>query len=79
MALARDFDAFTAQAVEADDADDRPIFLVNLDDVRHKVQVWRERLPRVTPFYAMKCNDLQEIVRLLADMDIGFDCASIVS
>lgn len=34
-------------------------------------------MPRVVPFYAIKCNPDAGIVRLLAALGAGFDCASL--
>lgn len=36
-------------------------------------------MPRVTPFYAVKCNPEPGILRLLDALGTGFDCASAVS
>ncbi|KAM3843170.1 ornithine decarboxylase 1-like [Diretmus argenteus] len=33
-------------------------------------------MPRVTPFYAVKCNDSRTVVMTLASLGAGFDCAS---
>ena len=33
-------------------------------------------MPRVTPFYAVKCNPDAAIMRCLAALGCGFDCAS---
>ncbi|CAH2222221.1 ornithine decarboxylase [Pelobates cultripes] len=33
-------------------------------------------MPRVKPFYAVKCNNSRVVVKLLADLGAGFDCAS---
>lgn len=40
------------------------------------MQAFREAMPRVHPFYAVKCNPDPVIVKELADMGAGFDCAS---
>jgi len=37
---------------------------------------WHKALPRVTPFYAVKCNDSEAVVKTLAVLGAGFDCAS---
>lgn len=37
---------------------------------------WKKGLPRVTPFYAVKCNDSWPILKTLASLGTGFDCAS---
>ena len=54
----------------------KPIQIVRLKDVRDSVELWREHLPRVRPFYAVKCNPDPEILSLLASMNTGFDAAS---
>jgi hypothetical protein len=33
-------------------------------------------MPRVTPFYAVKCNPEPGVLRLLNSLGTGFDCAS---
>ncbi|GAU94433.1 hypothetical protein RvY_06207-1 [Ramazzottius varieornatus] len=50
--------------------------IVDLGDVIRKCHLWREKLPRVEPFYAIKCNPDMGILQTLANMGIGFDCAS---
>lgn len=42
------------------------------EDAQH----WIVQMPRVHPFYAVKCNDDTTILRLLAAMGANFDCAS---
>ena len=56
--------------------DTKPIQIVRLKDVRDSVELWREHLPRVRPYYAVKCNPDPEILSLLASMNTGFDAAS---
>lgn len=55
---------------------DDSFYVSNLTDVRLKYQKWIELMPRVIPFYAVKCNDDPEIVKMLAELGTGFDCAS---
>lgn len=50
--------------------------LYNLDVVVQRLLQWREMLPRVHPFYAVKCNNDPILLKLLADLGCGFDCAS---
>lgn len=60
--------------------DDRDAFYVcDLGDVLKKHLRWMRALPRVTPFYAVKCNDSLSVLRTLASLGTGFDCASKVS
>lgn len=33
-------------------------------------------MPRVKPFYAVKCNHDAAVVRMMRALDAGFDCAS---
>lgn len=55
---------------------DQPFFIVNLKEVIKKINLWRENLPLVEPFYAVKCNPDDIIIRLMSSMGLGFDCAS---
>jgi ornithine decarboxylase len=41
------------------------------------LQAWCAAMPRVVPFYAIKCNPDPGMVRLLAALGAGFDCASL--
>ena len=40
---------------------------------------WIKMLPNVTPFYAVKCNSDPVLVKVLAEVGAGFDCASKVN
>jgi ornithine decarboxylase len=51
-------------------------YFVDLGCVVKKLKQWKELLPRVKPFYAMKCNPNPAIVNTLAGLDVNFDCAS---
>ncbi|KAJ8333069.1 hypothetical protein SKAU_G00419650 [Synaphobranchus kaupii] len=58
-------------------SDDRDAFYVaDLGDVLKKHLRWVRAMPRVTPFYAVKCNDSRAVVMTLASLGTGFDCAS---
>ncbi|KAK7095625.1 ornithine decarboxylase-like [Littorina saxatilis] len=65
----------TAAELKLQDKEDA-FFLVDLGDIVKKVEMWRQCLPRVEPFYAVKCNPDRAVLRLLAHLGIGFDCAS---
>ncbi|KAK0410443.1 hypothetical protein QR680_005133 [Steinernema hermaphroditum] len=56
----------------ADDA----FAVCNLATVVERFVEWRRRLPRVEPFYAVKCNDDLTLMTVLASLGTGFDCAS---
>jgi ornithine decarboxylase len=55
---------------------DEPFLVVNLTTLVNKFQQWQKELPRVKPFYAVKCNDDPIILKTLAELGTGFDCAS---
>ncbi|KAF4532076.1 hypothetical protein B566_EDAN013406 [Ephemera danica] len=49
---------------------------MDVDDIVRKFNNWKLKLPRVQPFYAVKCNDTEIVLRVLAALGTGFDCAS---
>ncbi|KAL3868356.1 hypothetical protein ACJMK2_041170 [Sinanodonta woodiana] len=52
-------------------------FLVgDLGDIISKFNNWVKNLPRVEPFYAVKCNDDHAVLKVLSDLGASFDCAS---
>uniref|UniRef100_A0A182LVM8 ornithine decarboxylase n=1 Tax=Anopheles culicifacies TaxID=139723 RepID=A0A182LVM8_9DIPT len=53
-----------------------PLNVLNLDDILSKHRNWKQLLPTVAPFYAVKCNSHPAILRLLVALGCGFDCAS---
>ncbi|XP_063417052.1 ornithine decarboxylase-like [Mytilus trossulus] len=48
----------------------------NIGDIIRKHRIWNECFPRIEPFYAVKCNDVDPVIRIIADMGLLFDCAS---
>ncbi|KFB47199.1 AGAP011806-PA-like protein [Anopheles sinensis] len=53
-----------------------PIHVLDLDDVVRKHRSWCKQLPRVEPYYAIKCNDDPRILQTMTVLGLGFDCAS---
>jgi len=53
-----------------------PFYIVDLEDICNKHINWITKLPRVEPHYAVKCNTDQMLLKLLAYLGAGFDCAS---
>ncbi|CAH6723302.1 ornithine decarboxylase [[Candida] jaroonii] len=51
-------------------------FIVNLKEVEKSLHLWHEKLPRIQPFYAVKCNHNIEVVKYLSGRGVNFDCAS---
>ncbi|CAG9802115.1 unnamed protein product [Chironomus riparius] len=58
------------------EGNDDAFYVMNLEDVKIKYEHWVEKIPRVMPYYAVKCNDDEEVLKLLRDLGTGFDCAS---
>ncbi|XP_053310754.1 antizyme inhibitor 2 [Spea bombifrons] len=62
---------------EVSQTEDRDAFFVaDLGDVVKKHLRFLKSLPRVKPFYAVKCNSSRGVVQILAELGAGFDCAS---
>ncbi|XP_055919356.1 ornithine decarboxylase 1-like [Eupeodes corollae] len=55
---------------------DEALNICDLTTVINKFYTWKQLMPNVTPYYAVKCNDDPYIIKTLADLGAGFDCAS---
>ncbi|KAJ3818038.1 ornithine decarboxylase [Lentinula raphanica] len=55
---------------------EKAFFVADLGQVYKQHQRWVSRLPEITPYYAVKCNPDPYVLRLLASLGAGFDCAS---
>ena len=55
---------------------DTGFFIVDLSTVIAQYKKWMEHLPRVKPFYAIKCNPDQLLIKTLSMLGVNFDCAS---
>lgn len=53
--------------------------MADLGVLASRHQAFRQALPRVSPFYAVKCNSSPWMLRVLAALGTNFDCASQVS
>ena len=53
-----------------------PFYVVDLGRVINLYDTWMDELPQVQPFYAVKCNEDPALVKTLAALGTGFDCAS---
>ncbi|XP_066494525.1 antizyme inhibitor 2 [Tiliqua scincoides] len=51
-------------------------FLADLEDVVKKHLRLLKALPRIKPFYALKCNGSKGVVQLLAGLGTGFGCVN---
>ncbi|KAJ7713956.1 ornithine decarboxylase [Mycena maculata] len=55
---------------------ERAFFVADLSQVYRQHLRWQSCLPQIQPFYAVKCNPDPYVLRLLAALGTGFDCAS---
>ncbi|KAK6753718.1 hypothetical protein RB195_012980 [Necator americanus] len=55
-----------------------PFSIVDLDNVKRQMDLWKFALPSVGPYYAVKCNSDLNILKTLSANGACFDCASVV-
>lgn len=55
---------------------EQSFILVDLGDIIRQYHRWKKLLPRITPYYAIKCNPCPIIIQLLNKLGCCFDCAS---
>ncbi|KAI6189873.1 Ornithine decarboxylase [Aphelenchoides bicaudatus] len=69
---------FARQVAKEKDAtdEDNAFAVLNLSSLVDRFFEWKEKLPRIEPFYAVKCNNDPILLKVLADLGAGFDCAS---
>nr|CAD7405638.1 unnamed protein product [Timema poppensis] len=51
-------------------------YVFDVGDIVRKYEIFTSKLPRVTPFYAVKCNNKTIVLEVLATLGANFDCAS---
>jgi len=56
--------------------EDESFYVIDLGALIQQHEQWVRLLPRVQPFYAVKCNPNLAFLRTLASLGAGFDCAS---
>lgn len=56
--------------------EENSFFVGDLGEVYRQHLRWKSLLPRIEPFYAVKCNPDPMVVKMLAALGTGFDCAS---
>ncbi|XP_022182457.1 uncharacterized protein LOC111042220 [Myzus persicae] len=53
-----------------------PFYIFDVGDLVNEAIIWQQTLPRVKPFYAVKCNDNSFVLETLAVYGTNFGCAS---
>ncbi|XP_060536968.1 ornithine decarboxylase 1-like [Cylas formicarius] len=62
--------------IASDHNQEEAFYVCDIVDVVKKYGIWRSKLPRVQPYYAVKCNDNLTILEILSTLGANFDCAS---
>ncbi|KAH8810909.1 hypothetical protein F5884DRAFT_854279 [Xylogone sp. PMI_703] len=57
-------------------ASEASFYVADLSDIIRKWAMWKEALPDVTPFFAVKSSYDRQLLQTLASCGAGFDCAS---
>ncbi|KAF6216195.1 hypothetical protein GE061_000535 [Apolygus lucorum] len=55
---------------------DDSFYVGDVGELINSFKLWKKLLPNVTPYYAVKCNDELNIIKVLAALGCNFDCAS---
>ena len=50
---------------------------VSLQAIRNRIRLWKDCLPNIRPYYAVKCNNMPVVLEELHKGGCGFDCASL--
>lgn len=74
MSLIDEINKIIAKKLQA--FDDDAFFVLDVGNLVKQHQMWINSVPRVKPFYAIKSNDSEEVIKILASLGTGFDCAS---
>lgn len=66
----------TVDPDDCEPGEEDAFFVADLGDVYRQHMRWKKHLKRVQPHFAVKCNPDPMVVKLLAALGAGFDCAS---
>ncbi|KAG8172000.1 hypothetical protein JTE90_011987 [Oedothorax gibbosus] len=53
-----------------------PFLVGDAADIVYKFHLWKREMPGIEPYFAVKANPHPTILRILAELGTGFDCAS---
>lgn len=51
-------------------------FVCNVDRIVRNFKIFKEKLPRLQPFFSVKCNDYATVLEILAALGSGFNCTT---
>lgn len=72
----KDVDAFMLKSITHNNLED-PFYVMDISHVLSLWDCWTASMPRVRPFYAVKCNPDPVLISLLSSLGAGFDVASL--
>ena len=73
----KDEDTFDIiNSILEENTSEEAFYIVNIGKIYRQVQLWNELLPDVVPYYAVKCNPNELILKILSSLGVNFDCAS---
>jgi ornithine decarboxylase len=55
---------------------EQPFYIIDLGELVKLYQKWEHNLPKIKPYYAVKCNPNPVILHALSCLGASFDCAS---
>ena len=55
---------------------DEPYYEIDLTKIKKSYDLWRQHLPEIEVYYAMKCNPSKIILEEMSKLGIKYDCAS---
>ncbi|NXG17489.1 AZIN2 inhibitor, partial [Grallaria varia] len=58
------------------ESEQQGFFMADLGDIVKKHLHFLKALPRVKPYFPVKCNSSEGVIRLLAELGVGFACAN---
>ena len=62
--------------IEKDPTIEDPFYIADIRMLDSKLRIWQHELDNVKPYYAIKCNSDERVLRYLSEHNVGFDCAS---
>ncbi|KAJ2947479.1 hypothetical protein O0L34_g17263 [Tuta absoluta] len=54
----------------------KPFHIFDMDEAYHRIQHFKEMMPRVQIYFALKSNNHDMFLKLAVSLGLGFDCAS---
>lgn len=55
---------------------DEPTVVCDLSSIISRVRLWKEKMPRITLYYPVKCNNDPVVLRILDRVGVKFSCVS---